>query len=262
MDEEIVVRYTFMMMLAIADPQGYVVGTDVAIARRMNIPQDLFKKCLVSLMAPDENSNSKEHEGRRVIESDCERGYYLVNYRKYRDTRDEEHRREYMREYMRNRRSGKDVTLVNNGKQCKPPLAKEEAEVKGEAEAEAIQPPAVAVATTRKRKEPAQTDEEWLSGLQTVLAYEHLNVKIEYSKAEQWAKPRGRKVTRLFFTNWLNRASANSREMAVAKVSMVPKPTPDPEGWREWCEAKGYPYMEYGYARGYMKDEFNMEKRR
>ena len=26
MDEEIVVRYTFMMMLAIADPQGYVIG--------------------------------------------------------------------------------------------------------------------------------------------------------------------------------------------------------------------------------------------
>jgi hypothetical protein len=142
MDEEIVVRYAFMMMLAIADPQGYVIGTDIAIARRMNIPLDTLKKCLVSLMSPDENSNSKEHEGRRVIDSDCERGYFVVNYGKYRDTRDEEHRREYMREYMRKRRNGKDVTPVNNGKQCKPQLAKAEEEVK--AKEEAIQsPPAV-----------------------------------------------------------------------------------------------------------------------
>ena len=225
MDEEVNVRYAFIMMLAIADPQGYVVGTDVAIARRMNISTDLFKKCVACLMSPDENSNSKEHEGRRVVESDCERGYYLVNYRKYRDTRDEEHRREYMREYMRKRRSDNEAAPVNNGKQCKPPLANAEAEAEGKEEAKAKAeafPTASAKAATRKP--PAQTDDEWLAGLQTVLAYEHLNVAAEFSRAQQWCFPRNRKCTRRFFTDWLNRASANSREIATSRP-VAPKPT-------------------------------------
>lgn len=132
MDEDIPVRYCFVMLLAIADPQGYVVGTDIAIARRLNMPLEDFKHCVAQLMQPDEDSNSKEEEGRRVIESDCERGYFLVNYRKYRDTRDEEQRREWMRNYMRNYRAGKDVAHVNSCKQRKPPLAKEEGEEKEE----------------------------------------------------------------------------------------------------------------------------------
>lgn len=138
MDEDIVVRYSFMMLLAIADPQGYVVGTDVAIARRLNMPLSEFKRCIEQLMAPDPDSNSMEEEGRRVILSDCERGYYLVNYTKYRDTRDEEQRRNYMREYMRKRRGSKDVTPVNSGKQRKPRLAKADAEVKADAK---VNPP-------------------------------------------------------------------------------------------------------------------------
>lgn len=128
MDEDVPVRYCFVMLLAIADPQGYVVGTDVAIARRMNVPLDEFKRCLGELMKPDEDSNSKEEEGRRVIQSDAERGYFLVNYRKYRDTRDEEQRRDYMRDYMRNRRNGKDVASVNNCKHGKHSLANADAD--------------------------------------------------------------------------------------------------------------------------------------
>lgn len=130
MDEDIPVRYCFVMLLAVADPQGYAVGTDVALARRLNMPLEDFKRCIHKLKQPDPDSNSKEEEGRRVIDSDCERGYYLVNYTKYRDTRDEEQRREYMREYMRNYREGKGVTRVNKRKQRKPQLAKVDVEVK------------------------------------------------------------------------------------------------------------------------------------
>lgn len=135
MSEDIPVRYCFVMLLAIADPQGYVVGTDVAISRRLNMDLDEFRRCIEKLMSPDPDSNSMEEEGRRVIVSDCERGYFLVNYRKYRDTRDEEHRREYMRAYMRKYRGGNDVTPVNNGKQRKPALA--QAEVESEEEKKA-----------------------------------------------------------------------------------------------------------------------------
>jgi hypothetical protein len=109
MEEEIVVRYTFVMMLAICDPNGYVIGTDVAIARRLNMPLDVFQKSLEVLLSPDKDSNSKEEEGRRILVSDGERGYKLINYLTYRDMKDEEGRREYMRRYMKNYRNGEPV---------------------------------------------------------------------------------------------------------------------------------------------------------
>lgn len=117
MEEPISVRYTFLMMLAIADPSGVVVGTDVAIARRLNMPMADFVNSVRRLMEPDENSNSKEEEGRRVVVSDGERGYQLVNFLKYRNLRDEDQKREYMRNYMKSRRSA--LKSVNA---CKDPL--------------------------------------------------------------------------------------------------------------------------------------------
>jgi len=47
---------------------------------------------------------------------------------------------------------------------------------------------------------------------------------------------------------------------------LLPKARPaiektDPQGWVEWLAAKGYSPIEYANARGYMKDEFNAEKK-
>ena len=109
MEEEVMVRYVFMMMLAIADPEGYVIGTDVAIARRLNVSAKDLSKALERLKEPDPDSNSEEHEGRRIIDSDVERGYLVVNYCKYRDMKDEGGRREYMKNYMRQRRAKQPV---------------------------------------------------------------------------------------------------------------------------------------------------------
>ncbi len=138
MEEPVPTRYVFMMMLAISDPKGYVIGTDVAISRRLNLTIPEFQKALESLMAPDEHSNSKEHDGRRVIQSDGERGYYLVNYTTYRNLLDEDGRRNYMREYMRRKRAEakgikEPVSDVNvYGKQPLDPSTQEEAEAKVE----------------------------------------------------------------------------------------------------------------------------------
>ena len=104
MEEPINVRYTFVLMLAIADPEGYVIGTNIAIARRLNMSLSEFEACLEVLMTPDANSNSKDFEGRRVVASDSERGYRIVNFVAYRDMKNPQDRREYMRDYMRRRR--------------------------------------------------------------------------------------------------------------------------------------------------------------
>ena len=114
MEEPIPSRYAFMMLLAISDPTGHVIGTDVAIARRINMPPEDFHTAIEILKQPDPDSNSKEEEGRRIVMGDGERGYRIVNYVTYRELKDEVHRREYMREYMRGYRGGKHD--VNSGK--------------------------------------------------------------------------------------------------------------------------------------------------
>jgi hypothetical protein len=141
MEEPIVVRYVFMALIAISDVSGLVVGTDIAIARRLHIPVNMFTKCLQALMSPDPDSNSKEQEGRRVVPSDGERGYQLVNYVKYRELKTTGGRRLYMRKYMQKRRNREVVNSVNSvNKSVNTKLANvnhTEAEAEAEAESEA-----------------------------------------------------------------------------------------------------------------------------
>jgi hypothetical protein len=113
MEEPIPTRYVFVMLLAIADAQGYVIGTDVAIARRLNMPLRDLLGSIDRLMEPDAHSNSQAEDGRRVIRSDGERGYKIVNYAVYRDLKSAEGKREYMRDYMRDYRAGKPRKIVN-----------------------------------------------------------------------------------------------------------------------------------------------------
>ncbi len=135
MEEDVHVRYCFMMFLAIADQNGDVIGTDVAIARHVNLPLEKFTECVKELMSPDANSNSPEHEGRRVIESENGRGYHVVNYTKYRLIKTDEEKRTYMREYMRRRRNSKNdsnVTDVKIGKVSLGDVTHAEAETEAE----------------------------------------------------------------------------------------------------------------------------------
>lgn len=138
MEEDIMVRYTFIMLLAIADSKGLVIGTDIAISRRLNMPLDEFRKSAQVLMAPDPDSNSPAKDGRRIIPSEGERGYELVNYLTYRQMKNAENKKEYMREYMRaKRRSCKQkANAANNVTPDVTDVTQAEEEVDGDAEPE------------------------------------------------------------------------------------------------------------------------------
>lgn len=141
MEEPIEVRYVFVMLLAICDPTGHVIGTDVAIARRINMPVADFTRCVEQLKHPDPDSNSKEEDGRRVVNSEGERGYKVVNYLTYREMRDEHDRREYMRDYMKKYRENKaSVKPVKPRKQKLTALAKAEEEAKADADNDSASP--------------------------------------------------------------------------------------------------------------------------
>lgn len=253
MEEPINVRYCFMMMLAIADPKGYVVGTDVAVARRINMSLEEFKECVRVLMLPDPDSNSKDHEGRRVIVSDCERGYFLVNYAKYRDTRDEEERREYMREYMRKYRGESDVTDVNSGKPSKP-KKEESGEVKEKGEADKA---------NGKRGTREEMDAFFLELKLPKSDAEWFFFKCEGNGWKNGGKPiLNWKAT---VRSWKSGGYLPSQKLLPNGKPANPQPigTPksDPTGWREFLVTMKSEYREYQYAPDFLKTDFNNSRK-
>ena len=123
MEQTVPTRYCFMMLLAIADQNGDVIGTDIAIARSINLPADDFRSCIEALSQPDPDSNSQTFEGRRIIPSEHGRGYHIVNYLAYRAIKTNEEKREYMREYMRERRKSLKSNGVTDVNFCKNQLS-------------------------------------------------------------------------------------------------------------------------------------------
>lgn len=108
-EESITTRWVFVAMLAIADPDGTVIGTDIAIARRINVPLIDFSDSMKVLMSEDVDSNNQDHSGARIIHSRGERGYFLTGYQRYKGIKTEDERRHYMKEYMAKKRA-----LVNS----------------------------------------------------------------------------------------------------------------------------------------------------
>jgi len=103
------VRHFFEDMLKLADIEGVVDMTPEAISRRINLPMEKVMFGLGELSKPDPRSRSHEHEGRRILPIDSHRdwGWMIVNYKHYRQIRDEEARRTYFRDAKRRERSKK-----------------------------------------------------------------------------------------------------------------------------------------------------------
>lgn len=113
---------TFQQMLVLCDADGVVDMTPRAISRRTGIPIEHIEAGIHVLESPDPTSRTETEEGRRILRIDPHRawGWRLVNYKKYKEIRNEEDRREYMRKYMADRRKDEKLTTVNS----KPELAK------------------------------------------------------------------------------------------------------------------------------------------
>lgn len=105
MEEPVEVRYTFIMLIAISDVRGDIIGTDRALARKVNMPLDDFVRCVERLMQPDPDSGNPEMEGRRIVRLEHGHGLRVVSYELYRDMRTAIDRREYMRDYMARKRA-------------------------------------------------------------------------------------------------------------------------------------------------------------
>lgn len=90
-DESDVVVRVWVTMLAMSDRNGFVAASCGGIAARARKTKAETHEALSVLMAPDPDSRSLDHEGRRVMRVDG--GYLILNYRKYRELRTDEERR-------------------------------------------------------------------------------------------------------------------------------------------------------------------------
>ena len=121
MEEDLEVRYIWFCLLTLADREGFVDMTPAAIARRINIQDDVVINAINKFMQPDPSSRTSTQEGRRLEKIRESFGWKIINYIHYRDLRSEENRREYMRNYMKDRR---DVNKkANTNVNCKQTVA-------------------------------------------------------------------------------------------------------------------------------------------
>lgn len=126
-------------MLAHADQYGIVDKHHKAISEETGLSRQEVEKAILNLEAPDDDSRSPEHNGRRILRLDEHRtwGWKIVNYGKYRAIKSEDDRREQNRnaqEKWRNK-SKQPSALVSTRKppsasvsRDKPPSAQAEAE--------------------------------------------------------------------------------------------------------------------------------------
>jgi hypothetical protein len=105
--DDYLVRHVFMDLLVLSDEDGVVDKTSKAISRITNVPLEVIEMAVAKLCAPDPQSRTPDHDGRRLVLIDENRdwGWKIVNYLKYRQIRDEEARRISNRSYKRDQRA-------------------------------------------------------------------------------------------------------------------------------------------------------------
>lgn len=96
-------RIVWITLLAMSDGEGYVAAAIPGIAKRANVSIQAVEAALRKFQQPDPYSRSKEHEGRRVAE--VERGWFILNYRRFREIRDKEARKQQNRVAQRKHRA-------------------------------------------------------------------------------------------------------------------------------------------------------------
>lgn len=85
-------KVVWITLLAEASWEGVVVGTITGLARIANVPLEDTKKAFEIFLAPDPDSTSPEHDGRRIEKTD--RGWKILNFERYRDLGSSEKKRE------------------------------------------------------------------------------------------------------------------------------------------------------------------------
>lgn len=105
-------RLVWITLLALADKDGFVRASPSGLARLANVDEPRGREAIAKLSAPDKDSGSQEYEGRRI--EAVSGGFLILNYKKYRDLKDAEMRREQVREAVKKHRAKKSNVITGN----------------------------------------------------------------------------------------------------------------------------------------------------
>lgn len=129
--EEMHVKVVWVTMLALADRNGVVNASVPGLADASRVTVEQCRDALSRFMAPDADSRTKEHDGRRIEEVDG--GWRLLNYLKYRELMSKDERRIKGREYVAEHRARKQVKADVSASKRSKHIAEAEAEANTEA---------------------------------------------------------------------------------------------------------------------------------
>lgn len=119
------VRIVWITMLSMADQHGNVAASIPGLAAIARVSVEECRQSIKLFLAPDTDSRTKAHEGRRIAE--IEGGWNMLNYTFYREKMDKENRREYQADWVKNKRNAN--TTVDK---CRQVLTQAEAEAEAE----------------------------------------------------------------------------------------------------------------------------------
>lgn len=130
-------RIVWITMLSMADQNGYIGASMPGLAGRARVPLEACIKAIETLLAPDEWSRTRDHDGRRIAEA--EGGWVLLNHAKYRAKQSADDRRERSRLAMAELRARRKAipTTGNSDPQLTDVNLRESKLLQAEAEAEA-----------------------------------------------------------------------------------------------------------------------------
>ena len=114
MDAGVHVRWLWIVLLVMADRDGYVIATETALARIANMPVDDVRNAIAILTAPDQNSTNPEHEGRRVLPVGPNT-WWIPGVPRYRAIRDADEQRAETKERVRRWRAANAHTNNTGG---------------------------------------------------------------------------------------------------------------------------------------------------
>ncbi len=119
-------RVVWVTMLAMCDRLGRVHASVPGLAHIARVPLEICRRALAKFLAPDPDSRTKDHEGRRIEEIDG--GWHLLNYTKHRDTKDYQAILASKRKYINARRARERVDNVDTNVDKSRAIAEAEAE--------------------------------------------------------------------------------------------------------------------------------------
>lgn len=99
-------RIVWITMLAMADHVGYIGASVPGLAARARVSLEATEVALAKFLAPDKYSRNSEYEGRRIAVVD--RGWKLLNYKRFCYERDDETRKAYKTKWQAGKRSESD----------------------------------------------------------------------------------------------------------------------------------------------------------